>query len=110
MSRGGMDPSEEVPAALEALVKPHVDSFDWFVEKGIQVRCPVREDGAAAAEAEPPDGEARANDTCSGACGHSRGSHYHTEWTRAYQRRRFRSPLHRRIHPAAAAAKRGAAR
>jgi hypothetical protein len=35
-----MDLNEEVPQSLEALVKPHVDSFDWFVDKGIQVRHP----------------------------------------------------------------------
>ena len=29
---------EEVPASLEGLVKPHIESFDYFLDQGIQVR------------------------------------------------------------------------
>eukprot|EP00976_Prorocentrum_cordatum_P076023 1182130-Prorocentrum_minimum.AAC.3 len=34
--RGWRD--EEVPATLEGLVKPHIESFDFFLDQGIQVR------------------------------------------------------------------------
>ena len=33
-----MDPNEEVPATLENLVRPHIESFDWFLDHGIRVR------------------------------------------------------------------------
>ena len=60
-----MDLNEEVPQSLEALVKPHVDSFDWFVDKGIQVRPPPPATDGSEPPAEPMDGKQTAAEPAS---------------------------------------------
>lgn len=34
--QAGMAAGEEVPSALADLVRPHIDSYDWFVTDGLQ--------------------------------------------------------------------------